>query len=259
MGRRTVLLIAAIIVAALGTTLVFLYVNGINSRAMADQQPTRVLVAKQLIPAGTTGSAAAAAGSFELKTFPKIAVAPGALSDVKPINDMVAQSPIYPGEEILLSQFGSRGATQAIPLPAGTVAISVQLSDPARVAGFVSPGSHVVIFATVSAAAPVPGQPTPAPSASAAANGGNLTAVLLPDVEVVATGATTVIPVTQTNPNGQQQTQQIPQTILTLAVTPAQAQKVIWASQQGQLYFGLVNDKSNVKKGPATTLENLFQ
>lgn len=258
MGRRTVLLIAAIIVAALGTTLVFLYVNGINSRAMADQQPTKVLVAKQLIPAGMSGSAAAAAGSFELKTFPKVAVAPGALSDVKPINDMVAQAPIYPGEEIILSQFGNRSATQAIPLPAGTVAISVQLSDPARVAGFVSPGSHVVIFATVSATAPVPGS-TPAPAASAAANGGNLTAVLLPDVEVVATGATTVIPVTQTNANGQQQTQQIPQTILTLALTPQQAQKVIWASQQGQLYFGLVNDKSNVKKGPATTLENLFQ
>ena len=37
MGRRTLLLVAAFVVAALGTTLVFLYVHGANDRALADQ------------------------------------------------------------------------------------------------------------------------------------------------------------------------------------------------------------------------------
>jgi pilus assembly protein CpaB len=45
MGRRTMLLVAAFVVAALGTTLVFLYVNGVNDRAVADQKQVRVLVA----------------------------------------------------------------------------------------------------------------------------------------------------------------------------------------------------------------------
>lgn len=258
MARRTLLLIAAIVLAAVGTTLVFFYVNGINDRAIADQRPTRVLVAKLLVPAGTTGSAAAAAGSFELKSFPQNAVAAGAIADVTPINALVAKAPIFPGEQILLDKFGAPGTTQVVPIPAGKVAMSVQLSDPARVAGFVAPGAHVAIYATVDGAQ-VPGT-TPSPGAPGnQATAATVTAVLLPEVEVVAVGATSVVPTTRTDTTGAQQTEQIPKTILTLAVSPHDAQKVIWASQQGELYFALVTDESGVKKGPGTTLGNLFQ
>ena len=41
MGRRTVLMLVAILVAALGSTLVFLYVQGINDRAIAEPGPRR--------------------------------------------------------------------------------------------------------------------------------------------------------------------------------------------------------------------------
>ena len=37
MGRRSVLLIVAVVIAALGAAMVFLYVQGINDRAVADQ------------------------------------------------------------------------------------------------------------------------------------------------------------------------------------------------------------------------------
>ena len=39
MGRRTLLMIAAIVIAALGAGMIFLYVQGINDRAQADQEP----------------------------------------------------------------------------------------------------------------------------------------------------------------------------------------------------------------------------
>jgi pilus assembly protein CpaB len=80
--RRAILLISAIIVAALGTTLVFLYVSKANDRALANQNPVRVLVAKSQISPGTTIDQAAAAGALEERSMPKASVVQGALSDV---------------------------------------------------------------------------------------------------------------------------------------------------------------------------------
>ena len=64
MGRRVALLIAAIVIAAIGTTLVYLYAKQANDRAIADAKPVKVLVATALIPAGQTADQALAAGSL---------------------------------------------------------------------------------------------------------------------------------------------------------------------------------------------------
>jgi Flp pilus assembly protein CpaB len=149
MGRRTILLIAAIIVAAVGTTMIFVYVNGINDRAVADQQPVEVLVAKTTIPSGTTAADAAKSGAFDLQKVAKKQVAPGALSDIEPISNEVALAPVFAGQQILSQMFGAQGSASSLPLPGSKLAISVQLNDPARVAGFVQPGSNVAIFASL--------------------------------------------------------------------------------------------------------------
>src|SRR4051812_50217660 len=119
MARRTLLLIAAVVVAAVGTTLIFVYVNGVNDRAIADQSPQQVLVAKTQIEAGTTAADAAKVGAFELKTFAKNSVAPGALSDITPIANEVALSTVFPGQQILSAQFGAAGLTRPVPSPCG--------------------------------------------------------------------------------------------------------------------------------------------
>ena len=46
MGRRTLLLIASILVAALGTALIWLYVQGADSRAEATTTQVEVVVAR---------------------------------------------------------------------------------------------------------------------------------------------------------------------------------------------------------------------
>ena len=45
MGRRTVLLIVAALIAALGSAMVFLYVRGADDRATEAQAPVQVLKA----------------------------------------------------------------------------------------------------------------------------------------------------------------------------------------------------------------------
>jgi pilus assembly protein CpaB len=247
MGRRTILLIAALLVAALGTTLVFLYARGADQRAAAGQELVQVLFAKSEIAVGTTGNAAAESGALELREVAKNSVAEGALSDIAPVADQVALSPIFPGQQILQQQFGAPGSQTSLPIPAGKVAVSVQLGDPERVAGFVTSGSEVAVFATVAA----PG--------AATAGQTNVTQVLLPRVLVVGVGNTTTVTKTTTTAGGQQNTEQISKAILTLALDQTEATKIIYAAQQGQLYFALLTADSKVSPGGGVTSANLFK
>lgn len=243
MGRRTLLLLAALVVAALGTTGVFLYVNGIAARAEADYDLVEILVATAPIEAGTTAQGAQDLGALELRPFLRKSLADlPALSDISGVAEKVAVAPIAAGEPILESQFGDSGASSLLPIPDGKLAVSVQLADPARVAGFVGAGSEVAIFiSTVSAA-----------------RTGEVTRLLLPKVSVIAAGSTTVIAPDSTAGDGGT-VEAIPKTLLTLALDQREAQKIVYATQNGQLYFALLGGESKLSTSdPGTTAENLF-
>jgi pilus assembly protein CpaB len=241
MARRTLLLTAAFLVAALGTTLVFLYVQRVDDRALEDQQPRRVLVVKTLIGQGTSVAEAERAGAFELRDVASSSVAPGALGDLTPVRNLVALAPLFPGEQVLQAKFGNPGSASALALPAGKIAVSVQLGDPARVAGFVQPGSEVALFASLSV--PVSGKTT------------QVTNVLLPRVTVIAVGPSTV---TQATQDANANPEALPRALMTLALSQSEAQRVIFADGQGELYFGLLDKQSKTGKGSPTTLQNLF-
>ena len=250
MGRRLLLLIAAVLVAAFGTTLVFVYVNGVNDRAMADQNPVKILVAKKLIAAGTKASDAQAQGALEQREVPKAAVATGALADITPIENSLALTQIYPGQQVLSQLFGAQApTTDALNIPKGDVALSVQLTDPGRVAGFVQPGSHVSIFVDLSPVDVRTGKKYP-----------DLARMLLPDVQVLAVGPTTQTTSTTTDAKtGQTTNQQISQAILTLAVDQDQAQRLVLATNHSNaLYFALRTTNSKVGPSGPTTLSNMF-
>ena len=252
MGRRTLLVLAALVVAALGTVLVYLYVQGLENEYAAGQEPVQVLVANTTIAAGTTGAAVEEEGAFTVDEVPRDLVVPGAISSMAPVADHVAIGPIFPGEQLIDSTFdvqASSGLT--FEEGSGQFATSVQLSDPARVAGFVKPGSEVVVFVTLAAAG------------SSGEDGGSsapeaFTRVLLPRVPVVAVGNSTVVSQTVTDPSGQQTTEEIPAAILTLGVTQDQALQIVHAQSQGELYFGLLDENSQTQPGAAVDNNSLF-
>ena len=247
MSRRALLLVSAVVVAALGTTLVFLYVSKANDRALANQEPVSVLVAKAQISAGTTIGQAQSSGSIEERSMPKASVVDGALSNVDAIKDQVALTTIYPGQQIVSTLFGATAAadnTSDLAIPQGDIAISYQFADPARVAGFVQPGSHVAVFLTASTAG------------GSATNGQDFTRVLLPKALVVAVGPTTISPPQDAS---QANLEQLPRAILTLALSQTDAQKLVYGSTKGALYLGLLNDKSDISRGAVTSLNNLFK
>jgi pilus assembly protein CpaB len=245
MERRRILVVAAALVAALGAVLVFMYVRGADTRAEDQFQTTDVLVATQAIAAGETIEAAQGAGKITKKAVTNNSLLPDYQTDLTGLAGKVALTPIYPGEQIIASKFGASVApSSALQIPDDQIAISVNLTDPARVAGFVNPGSKVAIF--LNTTDPAKGTP--------------FTQLLLPNVTVIGVGSTTPVSTTTTSPAGAQTTEQLPRTLLTLALTQQDAQKILFSQTAGALAFGLLpNDgKAALKPGLRTDNNNLF-
>jgi len=238
MGRRSLLLIAAVVLAGLGASLVFWYAHNADQRAAQDQTLRPVLVATTTIPAGTTAASLVGSSSVELRQVAAASLAPGAISDLTAVRTLTTLSPLFAGEQLLIAEFGAPTALTSLPIPAGLMAVSVQLGDPERVAGFVTAGSQVAVFVTIA-------NTDPATSARAP----DITEILLTRVPVIGVGNTSVVTQTSTNSTGQQNTEQIPKTILTLAVTQDQATRLIHATQKGSLYFALLSATSKVSPG----------
>jgi len=175
--------------------------------------------------------------AFERRNFTRDSVAGlPALSDISSIADKVALAPIAAGSPILASQFGDPGESAVLPLPPGKIAVSLRLDDSERVAGFVEPGSNVVVFLTSSAAA-----------------GPEVTRVLLKEVPVIAAGATTLVE----SSDGEEG---LTKALLTVAVDQEEAQKLVYAQSQGKITFGLLNDESEIDPtAPGTGAQNLFE
>jgi pilus assembly protein CpaB len=245
MGRRTVLLIVAALIAALGTSLVFLYVRGVDARAAEQFDAVEVLQAVEVINPGETLAEAQAAGKIQMGTVANGQVLTGATTSIADMGEQVALTTVYPGEQIITSKFGSAGDQEVLTIPDGKLAISINLTDPARVAGFVNPGAEVAIFASADEGAM--GNPAPA------------TRLLLPRVQVIGVGTTTVVSTTITDESGEQTTEQLPRTLMTLAVDQADAEKVIFAARNSEVSFALLTDKSTVKSGPGVTSDNVFR
>lgn len=256
MARRSALLIAAVIIAAVGTAMIVLYVQGIDERATEGQELVEVLTATSVIEAGETVSAAQEAGKFEAKKVRRDDMVEGALDSTASITDLVALGSVYPGEQIISDRFGTMGEVQNLVIPDDKMAISVELTDFERVAGFVNPGSEVAIFGT--AAAPVRRLPDGTEQTLS-----SVTRIILARVPVIGVGTTSVSSRTVTDEEGAQVVEEVPKTILTVAVTQEEAEKLVLADRTTDLTIALLGgdtksqDEAGV--GPIDILPETFR
>jgi pilus assembly protein CpaB len=180
-----------------------------------------------LVPAGTSAADAVAKGLMVPTKIAAKGVPSGALTSVDAATGKhVALTDIAAGEFVVTSRFGTTPTGQkAIQVPDGQVAVSVALSDTARVGTFVVPGSRIVIYDTYT------------PPAAAAAAATKVTRVLLDNVLVIAVGATSLTPVNGQAPSAQ--TQAASGALVTVALPPDTAAKLVQGIQTGTLYAGL--------------------
>ena len=169
-------------------------------------------------------------------TLPQSAVPPGAFSGTSQVLGRGAILPVSKGEFILPSKLAALNAGTGLPsmIPQGMRAVSVRVNDVVSVAGFVQPGSHVDVLAT--------GQ-----------GGGNdrQTTTVLENVLVLAVGKSL-----DRSPSADAQTAPV----ITLAVSPDDAQKLALVSQEGRIQLSLRNPMDTRKGGiGATRTSSLYQ
>jgi pilus assembly protein CpaB len=249
MARRSILFLVALTIAALGATMVIWYVQGIDARAADTQEQSTVVVATARLEPGESVADAVEAGKLVERQVAVADLPAEAVSSTAGLDGLVALGTIYAGQQLVSDQLGAPGSQQVLGIPDGRMAISVELTDPERVAGFVSPGSWVAIFVSGDVEAYLAdGSTRKLPT---------VTRILLPKVQVLGVGDTTVTSRTTKEDDGTQTTEQVPRTILTIAVTQDQAQKVIYSARNGDLTFALRTDRTRVADRSGTTAREI--
>jgi pilus assembly protein CpaB len=254
MTRRIIGVLLAVILAVVGTAAVLFYVKSVRNEVAAGQKAVRVLVASDRIPAGTSGSHMQDANMIKTIVVPASTVPSDALSAIPAdLDALVVTSDVQPDQMLMRGMFGQATTLSGgLAIPEGKVAVTVAVGIPQQVAGYVRPGSQIAIFDTY----------TFGNTSTLGTSNTKGTRVLLPRVEVIATGAFFSDGSTSTDQNttdGNNGAVAGGQTkVVTVAVTQPEAEKLIQAAQTGQLYFALLTDSSDVKPGPGVTPLTMF-
>ncbi len=218
----------AVVLAGIFTWLVFKRIRA----SMGHQTTVKIVAAVNELPAGV----ALSEKDVELMDWPNDVPITGTFDKIQDvvghplIRSMGAKEPIFHRD---LGLEGS-GVGLATKIPPGMRATAVRSNEIVGVAGFLYPGSHVDVMATIA-------MPN---------NGGNLTQTVLQDVEVLTAGQTI-------EPDPQGKPQQVD--VVTLVLTPEDSQKLQLASTQGTLQFILRNgtDKDVNKDLRAARLDQI--
>ena len=144
MDRRRILLVVAVLVAALGSALVFLYTKGADTRAEEKFDTVEVLEATAVIAPGETFEDAQAAGKLALQAVAKDALLDGYQTTSDSLSGTVSLGTIYPGEQIISAKWGQSAAVaSALQIPDENMAVSVNLDRPRTRGRLRQPGSQV--------------------------------------------------------------------------------------------------------------------
>jgi pilus assembly protein CpaB len=150
MQRRLIAAITAVILAGVGAILLFNYVATADTRAMAGQHPTNVLVVTTEIKAGALGSQLS--GFVEMKQVPAAAIAPGALTSLDEVATKAVTTNLQVGEQLIAARFAAPGTTANGEVAVGNdkQLVTIQLEPQRILGGKLTPGDKVAVYVTVS-------------------------------------------------------------------------------------------------------------
>jgi pilus assembly protein CpaB len=226
MNRNTRLL-AVLAVALLAATVAsFVVYRALAAGAAGSQQPLTVdtIVAARSIPAGTMIT------REHIKTiaWPAGSRLEGSLGDPRDVLDRGAIVAIAANEPITDAKLAAAGAGAGLPptIPPGMRAISVRVNEVIGVAGFVVPGTRVDVLVTFEGRAQ--GQGSDSVARVVVSNAQVLTAGTRFDQE-----------------KARQDGKPIPTSVVTLLVSPEDAERIALAAAEGRITLTLRNPLDN--------------
>lgn len=118
-----------------------------GSQTIVAGTTTSAVVAKQNIPAGTTGQAMVSQGLVALELVPTKTYSPSDLSSLQALQDEVLTAPVKQGNAVSSTELIA--STSSISVPTGLDAMTVSISGAGNLAGYLQPGGHVDIYANI--------------------------------------------------------------------------------------------------------------
>lgn len=232
--RPKTIIAAGVATALIGALLVFAYgrsVSGSSEGAPA----AKALVATEEIPPGTTW--ADAEGKVDERSVPTDARPISAVDDPTALEGRRSVRAVQKGEVITTAQFGLTEAAPAggLDIPPGQNAVTMNLGVPQGVAHYVQPGDFVNVYVTL------PGDEKEGPPP--------VTKLVLSNVQVLANR--TAGQSSDGSPAGD--------IFLTLAITPQDTEKLVYAKEHGSLWFGLVHAGDPKAETPGVTRPNVVE
>ncbi len=220
MGRRTLLLVAALFLAAVGTGVLFVSARGVATTSRASAGQVDVLAPAQEIPGGTAVTAQTPLVTVKVST--EAAQQGRMIRQRSELKDMVANRDLLPFLPLTIDQFGGAvSQTSKIEVDPGLMAVTVDIGDPNRVADLLVGGSRVAIWVII----------------NPEGGGRSEARLFMSNVKVLTTGTSGTIRSSST---------QAPQengstALVTLQVDQKQAGELLVAQAAGDLYFTLLS------------------
>jgi Flp pilus assembly protein CpaB len=140
-------LIVALLIAMLAGASILLYLNSYRSSLEAKGALVTVLVAKQTIPKGTSGTVVASKDLYTVTTIRESQLLEGAMSDPATLRDKVATREIFEGAQLTAVDFGAAGDSLAAQLTDKERVVSVPLDGAHGLIDGIEPGNRVDVYA----------------------------------------------------------------------------------------------------------------
>lgn len=212
-STRTLLVFTlSLVVAGIFSALV--YQAGQRTPAAADVQSVPVAVAARALPVGSKLTAA----DVKIVQWPASSPIAGAIASVDAAVDRGLLANVAENEPLTAAKVAAAGAGAGLPpmIAPGMRAISVKVDDVVGVAGFIVPGAHVDAVVTITQ------------------RDQNVARVVVSNVEVLAAG-------TRAEQTQSSDGRSASASVVTLLVTPEDAERISLASSVGRITLTLRN------------------
>ena len=241
MGKRSNLIVTlGLAVFIVGAAATYLVVRNSDDGVVAGAGKASVLVADKPIPAGTTGAAAVNGGLVKNKAIDIAAKPATALTDVSQLAGKTVTLGVSEGAILTQDQFQTaQTRIGTLKIPDGKTAVAVELANVPGVAGFAGAGDRINVYGVVKAG-------------SDPKNPSGMAHLIMQNTEVLNVNGTTLA-ATQGQPGGTG-------LLYLLAVSPAEAERLIYLSTFESLYFSLVaKDAAPVAPTPGSSIADALR
>ena len=212
-NRALIVVAIAVVLAAVASYGVYAAIQRIPVREVPIATHHAV-VAREAIPVGTI----LAANHLQVVPWPAANPLAGGFDAVEDVAGRGLIAPIVANEPVTESKLAPREAGGGLPplIPAGMRAMSVKVNDIIGVAGYTVPGTRVDVLVTIRS-----GQES-------------MTRAVVSNIQVLGAG-------TKIDQEKSRDGQPIPTTVVTLLVSPQDAERVALAQTEGQIMLALRN------------------